>query len=101
MLELKLGFITQKNGEMKHQTIKAGQLTQILENELGKDLEFNLLTGEVEVKRDPVDTSIVENFYVQLSEWGYTINKTAATDSLLVASQKNSYHPVVDDLKRI
>ena len=101
MLELKLGFITQKNGEMKHQTIKAGQLTQILENELGKDLEFNLLTGEVEVKRDPVDTSIVENFYVQLSEWGYEIKKTAATDALIFASQKNSYHPVVDDLKRI
>ena len=101
MLELKLGFITQKNGEMKHQTIKAGQLTQILENEIGKDLEFNLLTGEVEVKREPIDTFKVENFYVQLSEWGYEIKKTAATDALIFASQKNSYHPVVDDLKRI
>ena len=101
MLELKFGFITQKNGEKKHQTIKAGHLTQLLEDELGKDLEFNLLTGEVEVKREPLDTFKVENFYVQLSEWGYEIKKTAATDALLFASQKNSYHPVVDDLKRI
>ena len=101
MLELKFGFITQKNGEKKHQTIKAGHLTKILKNEIGKDLEFNLLTGEVEVKREPLDTFKVENFYVQLSEWGYEIRKTAATDALLFASQKNSYHPVVDDLKRI
>ena len=101
MLKLKFGFITQKNGEKKHQTIKAGHLTKILKNEIGKDLEFNLLTGEVEVKREPLDTFKVENFYVQLSEWGYEIRKTAATDALLFASQKNSYHPVVDDLKRI
>ena len=101
MIELKLGFITQKNGEIKNQTIKAGELVQKLENEVGKDLEFNLLTGEVEDKRDPIDTFKVDNFYVQLSEWGYEIIKTAATDALLFAAQKNSYHPVVDDLERI
>ena len=100
-MNLKSGFITQKNSEKKHQTIKAGHLTQLLEDELGKDLEFNLLTGEVEVKKEPLDTFKVENFYVLLSEWGYEIKKTAATDALLFTSQKNSYHPVVDDLKRI
>ena len=101
MLEIKLGFITQKNGERKPQRIKVGELTQLLENEIGKDLEFNLLTGHPEFKGNQLDNSYVNNFYIPLSEFGYEIAKTAGRDALLFAAQKNSYHPVVNDLNRI
>ena len=101
MKKLPSGFIYLKNGEVKHVSIEVGQLSRIIHNEWGNKLEFNLLTGDVEFERNPIDTSKVENFYIELSEWGYRIRKTAATDALLFAAKKNSYHPVVDDLVRI
>ena len=101
MFKLPCGFITASNGNNRHQSIEVGQLTKLLINNLGKELEFNLLTGEPEIKRHPIDTNFVENFYIPLSEWGYRIRKGCATDSLLYASQKNSYHPVLVDLSRV
>ncbi len=95
------GWITTKNGEQKHQKIEVGQLTQLLVNALFNKLEYNLLSGEPELNRFPIESWTLENFYIPLSEIGWRINKTAATDALLFASQKNSYHPVVDYLERI
>ena len=100
MFKLSNGFKT-KNGEIKAQSVNPGQLTMLLENELGKDLKLNLLINEPEYKGKKLDNYFVENFYIPLSELGYEIRKTAATDALIFAASKNSYHPVVDDLKRI
>jgi len=101
MLRLPNGFITQKNGDERPQRIKVGELTKLINIEIGEALKLNLLTGEPEFNGTRMDTYYVENFYIPLSELGYEIRKTAATDALMYAAGKNSYHPVVDDLNRI
>ena len=101
MLRLSKGFITQKNGDERPQRIKVGELTKLIHIEIGETLKLNLLTGEPEFNGTRMDTYYVENFYIPLSELGYEIRKTAATDALMYAAGKNSYHPVVDDLNRI
>ena len=100
MLNLSSGFV-EKNGQNRVQPINAGQLTKLLANELGANLKLNLLSGHPEFNGDRMDNYFVENFYIPLSEWGYEIRKHAATDCLMYAAAKNSYHPVVDDLERI
>mgnify|MGYP001278739706 CR=1 FL=1 len=101
MLRLKKGFITQNNGDEKPQRPKVGELTKLLNLQIGESLKFNLLTGHPEFNGNQLDNSYVNNFYIPLSEWGYEIAKTAGRDALLFAAQKNSYHPVVNDLNRI
>ena len=101
MFKLSSGFITQNNGDEKSQLLKVGQLTKLLSNQLGENLKLNLLSGHPEFNGIQMDNYFVENFYIPLSEWGYEIRKTAATDSLMYAASKNGYHPVVDDLNRI
>ena len=101
MFKLSSGFITQNNGDEKSQLLKVGQLTTLLSNQLGEDLKLNLLSGEPEYKKITLPTYFVDNFYIPLSEWGYEMRKTAATDALMYAAGKNSFHPVVDDLERI
>ena len=101
MLRLKKGFITQNNGDEKSQRPKVGELTKLLNLQIGESLKFNLLTGHPEFNGNQLDNSYVNNFYIPLSEWGYEIAKTAGRDALLFAAQKNSYHPVVNDLNRI
>jgi predicted P-loop ATPase len=64
-------------------------------------LTYNLLRHEIEIDRQPVQGSGVDNFYIPLSENGWSINKAAASDTLLWAAQRNSYHPVLDYLHRI
>ena len=46
-------------------------------------------------------SAFIENFYVFLSEHGYSVRKGAAMDALLYTSQKNTYHPIVEYLERI
>ena len=101
MFKLSSGFITQNNGDEKSQLLKVGQLTTLLSNQLGENLKLNLLSGHPEFKGNQMDNYFVENFYIPLSEWGYEIRKTAATDAIMYAASKNSYHPVVEDLERI
>jgi len=101
MFKLSSGFITQNNGDEKSQLLKVGQLTKLLSNQLGENLKLNLLSGHPEFNGIQMDNYFVENFYIPLSEWGYEIRKTAATDAIMYAASKNSYHPVVEDLERI
>ena len=100
MFKLSSGFI-ERDGKIKSQSINVGELSKLLSKQLGENLKLNLLSGEPEYKKIPLPTDFVDNFYIPLSEWGYEIRKTAATDALMYAAGKNSYHPVVDDLNRI
>ena len=82
----------------KRLELHVGDLSRMLLESYPDQLEFNLLTGVPEIDRHEISSGIVENFYVPLSELGYKINKGAATDGLLYAAQKKSYHPVVEFL---
>ena len=101
MIEIDKGWITKEGKEPREQTLSAGVLSKMLADDYTTQLEYNLMSGEVELNRHPLDTSFIDNFYVYLSERGWRINKNAAIDALLTAAQKNTYHPVVDELKRI
>tara|TARA_R100001443_G_scaffold19990_1_gene31852 strand:+ start:1591 stop:2781 length:1191 start_codon:yes stop_codon:yes gene_type:complete len=102
MKELPEGFETnQKTGIRKHQPMEVGGLSLLLLDTYGKDLEYNLMSGEVELNRHPIPTSDIDNFYVFLSSIGWKIQKGAAIDAMQTAAQKNSYHPVVDEFKKI
>ena len=99
-LEIAEGWQLTRKGP-KRLDLQVGDLSRILLESYQDRLEFNLLTGAPEIDRLEVSSGIVENFYVPLSEYGYKINKGAATDGLLYAAQKMSYHPVVEFLKGI
>ena len=101
MIEIDKGWITKEGKEPREQTLSAGVLSKMLADDYTTQLEYNLMSGEAELNRQPIPTSFIDNFYVYLSERGWRINKNAAIDALLTAAQKNTYHPVVDELKRI
>lgn len=90
-----------QTGELIHQKIEPGQLSGLLKNSYGPRLEYNLLSLDPEVDRTALTTDVVDNFYVHLSELGWKSPKLAASDALLVAAQKNSYHPVAEFLNEI
>ena len=97
-----LGFTTnQKDGAKKHQTIEVGQLTLMLLEIFGKQLEYKLMSGEHELRRVPIPTLVRDNFYIFLSERGWRINKIAATDSLETSAQRNTYNPVEEEFRRL
>ena len=89
------------NGKNTATTIKPGELSGLLTTTYRDRLTYNLLRHEVEIDRQPIQGSGVDNFYIPLSENGWSINKAAASDTLLWAAQRNSYHPVLDYLHRI
>ena len=89
------------NGKNTATTIKPGELSGLLATTYRDRLAYNLLRHEVEIDRQLIQGSGVDNFYIPLSENGWSINKAAASDTLLWAAQRNSYHPVLEYLKRI
>ena len=101
MIEIEKGWITKEGKEPREQTLSAGVLSQMLSVDYTTQLEYNLMSGEAEFNRQPIQTSFIDNFYVYLSERGWKIQKGHAIDALQTAAQKNTYHPVVDELKRI
>ena len=97
---LPTGWIV-NNGKNTATTIKPGELSGLLTTTYRDRLAYNLLRHEVEIDRQPIQGSGVDNFYIPLSENGWTINKAAASDTLLWAAQRNGYHPVASYLHRI
>ena len=90
-----------KNGKNIATPIKPGELSFLLTNTYRDRLAYNQLRHEVEFDLQPLQGSGVDNFYILLSENGWTSHKTTASDTLLWAAQRNSYHPVVGYLHRI
>ena len=84
-----------------HQRIESGILTMKLIEHYGSKLKYNLLSLEPEFNGKPIDIEYCQLFYQYLSLKGYKIAKDTATDSLLVASRQNQYHPVNSYLERI
>ena len=97
---LPTGWIV-NNGKNTATTIKPGELSGLLTTTYRDRLAYNLLRHEVEIDRQLIQGSGVDNFYIPLSENGWSINKAAASDTLLWAAQRNSYHPVLEYLQRI
>jgi predicted P-loop ATPase len=97
---LPTGWLT-KNGKNIATPIKPGELSCLLTNTYRDRLAYNQLRHEVEFDLQPLQGSGVDNFYILLSENGWTSHKTTASDTLLWAAQRNSYHPVVGYLHRI
>ena len=99
--KLKEGWKETQSGGLLHQKIEPGQLSTLLHESFGDKLEYNLLSLHPEVDRVPLPMDLVDNFYVHLSERGWKSPKIAASDALIVAAQKNSYHPVAEFLNEI
>ena len=94
--------VKEKGGETEidcRLPLEAGDLSELLRQELKEDLRFNLLTLEPELRGIALTSAFIENFYVFLSEHGYSVRKGAAMDALLYTSQKNTYHPIVEYLE--
>ena len=91
MIEIELGWITKEGKEPQDRRISVGVLSSMLFDSYQTQLEYNLMSGEVEFNRQPIQTSFIDNFYVYLSERGWLIPKNAAIDALLTAAQNNPY----------
>ena len=79
-----------KNGKNIATPIKPGELSFLLTNTYRDRLAYNQLRHEVEFDLQPLQGSGVDNFYILLSENGWTSHKTTASDTLLWAAQRNS-----------
>ena len=81
--------------------LESGDFSKLLQEEFGNRLKFNELTFEPELYEEPIPGQIIERLSTHLSERGYKIHKEAASDGLIVAAQKHSFHPVSEYLIKI
>ena len=100
------GWYQKKNkesGEMEdtRKNFRSGDLSTLLRFHYETRLRYNLLNLEPEFDGAPIPNDLIENYYVFLSELGYEVSKGCAQDALLVAAQRNAFHPVVKYLEEL
>ena len=74
--------------------ITIGELSGLLQKNLGDRLAYNDLANTVSVDRVDMPTQSIELFYVALAEVGWTISKNSAIDALMRVAYLNRYNPI-------
>ena len=73
------------------------RIIPLLEEKLGDRIRLNLLTQDIEIDGNPIDTDIA---YLAIGgEFGYRINKELCNDALYLVAKRHAYNPVVDYLE--
>jgi predicted P-loop ATPase len=94
----RIGFA--QRGENKLPTeISVGTLSFMLEEHFGDRIKYNLVKSRPELDGKEIKDEQLQHLYVVLSEFGWSISKTAARDAWMSLSFKNEYSPVVEYLE--
>ena len=67
----------------------------------GISIRYNLMSMEVEVGGEKLNSDLQKGLYVLVQQQGYSVSSQSAQDALLIAALKDQYHPVRDFLNSI
>ena len=67
----------------------------------GISIRYNLMSMEVEVGGEKLNSDLQKGLYVLVQQQGYSVSSQSAQDALLIAALKDQYHPVRDFLNSL
>ena len=79
--------------------LESNELLELLRQQLGDRLRWNLFTKVIELDEKPLDH--IEHFYLQLSQQGVKVTKDLAADAVHVVALENPYDPVRNYLEHV
>ena len=79
--------------------LESNELLQLLRQQLGASLRWNLFTKAIELNEKPIEH--IDHFYLQLSQEGVKVTKELAADAVHVVALENPYDPVRNYLEHV
>ncbi len=79
--------------------LESNELLDLLRQQLGDRLRWNLFTKVIELDEKPLEH--IEHFYLQLSQQGVKVTKDLAADAVHVVALENPYDPVRNYLEHV
>jgi predicted P-loop ATPase len=79
--------------------LESNELLDLLRQQLGDRLRWNLFTKVIELDEQPLEH--IEHFYLQLSQQGVKVTKDLAADAVHVVALENPYDPVRNYLEHV
>ncbi len=79
--------------------LESNELLQLLRQQLGESLRWNLFTKTIELDQKPIEH--IEHFYLQLSQQGVKVTKDLAADAVHVVALENPHDPVREYLEHV
>ncbi len=79
--------------------LESNELLELLRQQLGDRLRWNLFTKVIELDEKPLEH--IEHFYLQLSQQGVKVTKDLAADAVHVVALENPYDPVRNYLEHV
>jgi predicted P-loop ATPase len=79
--------------------LESNELLQLLRQQLGETLRWNIFTKTIELDQKPIEH--IEHFYLQLSQQGVKVSKDLAADAVHVVALENPHDPVREYLEHV
>jgi predicted P-loop ATPase len=79
--------------------LESNELLQLLRQQLGESLRWNIFTKTIELDQKPIEH--IEHFYLQLSQQGVKVTKDLAADAVHVVALENPHDPVREYLEHV
>ena len=79
--------------------LESNELLQLLRQQLGQSLRWNIFTSAIELDQKPIEH--IEHFYLQLAQQGVKVTKDLAADAVHVVALENPYDPVREYLEHV
>jgi hypothetical protein len=79
--------------------LESNELLELLRQQLGAALRWNLFTSAIELDQKPVEH--IDHFYLQLAQEGVKVSKELAADAIHVVALENPYDPVREYLEHV
>jgi predicted P-loop ATPase len=79
--------------------LESNELLELLRQQLGAALRWNLFTSAIELNQKPLEH--IDHFYLQLAQQGVKVSKELAADAIHVVALENPYDPVREYLEHV
>ena len=79
--------------------LESNELLELLRQQLGAALRWNLFTSAIELDQKPLEH--IDHFYLQLAQQGVKVSKELAADAIHVVALENPYDPVREYLEHV
>ena len=79
--------------------LESNELLELLRQQLGGALRWNLFTSAIELEQKPLEH--IDHFYLQLAQQGVKVSKELAADAIHVVALENPYDPVREYLEHV
>jgi predicted P-loop ATPase len=79
--------------------LESDELLELLRQQLGSRLRWNLFTSAIELDQQPIER--IDHFYLQLAQQGVKVTKELAADAVQVVALENPFDPVREYLEHV